>query len=353
MPLVSVIVPTYNRPLSLEKTLISILNQTFSDIEIIVVNDAGEDVSNVIRILDDDRISYIENEKNKGLAGTRNVGILKARGKYVSFLDDDDLFYPTHIEILVNEMEDKPQMAGVYSDVNMCYMRDDGVILQEQVIYSLDWKKNYFYGVNFLNVLSYMLKKEVIIDIGLFDESLRALEDYDMLIRLSKKYYLKHVPVITCKYIRQNKTMGALNATCFVDRRKPFFDKNKLFFESAGDINKYRTEFFNDTYSYKMKTYADRFKDKKIVVFGAGEGGRRLFGFLKEKNIPVSFLIDSQGEKSKNDWTDKYIYTPDQFFESFYDKDCFIFVAVGMIVHIFEVLEYLYNKNCKDFLLMY
>ena len=90
-PSVSVIVPTLNRPEMLKKTLKSILNQTHQNFEIVVVNDGGEDVSEILNQINDKRINYLTHTKNKGAAAARNTGIKNASGQFIAFLDDDDI----------------------------------------------------------------------------------------------------------------------------------------------------------------------------------------------------------------------------------------------------------------------
>ena len=104
--LVSVIVPTFNRPDLLLQTITSIRNQTMNDLEIIVVNDCGSDVETLLAPLRDTTpIVYARHARNRNLAAARNTGIALARGKYIAYLDDDDLYYPDHLETAVGYLE--------------------------------------------------------------------------------------------------------------------------------------------------------------------------------------------------------------------------------------------------------
>ena len=105
LPLVSVILITYNRPNLLETAIGSVLDQTYEEYEVVVVNDGGQDVSEIIEKFDDPRITYIHSQDNLGPAGARNVGINASRGRYIAYLDDDDRYYPTHLETLVQAIE--------------------------------------------------------------------------------------------------------------------------------------------------------------------------------------------------------------------------------------------------------
>jgi glycosyltransferase involved in cell wall biosynthesis len=109
----------------LSTALESIAMQTFRDFEVVVVNDAGLCVDQVLAPLRDRmRIAHTRHEANRGLAGARNTGLRLARGKYVAYLDDDDLFYPDHLDTLVSHLE-RTQGAAAYSDAQR--------ILQAQV----------------------------------------------------------------------------------------------------------------------------------------------------------------------------------------------------------------------------
>jgi glycosyltransferase involved in cell wall biosynthesis len=102
-PLVSVIVPTYNRPDTFAEALQSIVAQTYATIEILVVNDAGADVGPIISsVKSRHRIIYLKHSINQGMAAARNTGLKAASGEYIAYLDDDDVYYPDHIATLVS-----------------------------------------------------------------------------------------------------------------------------------------------------------------------------------------------------------------------------------------------------------
>src|SRR6056297_1668487 len=98
-PTVSVIVPTYNRADALPRTVESVLGQTLDDLELIVVDDAStDDTPAVIDDYDDDRVQFVQHERNQGASAARNTGIDRAEGDYVAFLDSDDVWRPTKLE---------------------------------------------------------------------------------------------------------------------------------------------------------------------------------------------------------------------------------------------------------------
>ena len=146
-PMVSVIVPTYNRPDTLKRTLESIAAQTYKRIEAIVVNDAGEDVSGVIDTFHDRlSIKYLVHDKNKGLAAVRNTAIKHASGQYIAYLDDDDIFHPHHIETAVKVLTTTNYKA-VYTDACRAYQTKEGdtyQVIKKDIPYSIDYVKGIF-----------------------------------------------------------------------------------------------------------------------------------------------------------------------------------------------------------------
>lgn len=202
-PLVSVIVPTYNRPDMLRETIQSVLNQTFTNFEIVVVNDAGQDVQEITNSFNDHRIRYIAHETNKGLAAARNTGIRAAKGKYIAYLDDDDIYYPEHLEVLVNYLENNPQYKVAYTDAYRAFQEKSEVSYQitgRDLPLSHDFDYNVIMVHNFVPVLCFMHHRECLDHAGYFDESLTTHEDWDLWIRVSRIYKLHHIKQITAEY---------------------------------------------------------------------------------------------------------------------------------------------------------
>src|SRR6202000_1024026 len=111
----------YNRPAQLAEAVRSVLNQSFTDFEIVVVNDAGADVEPTLAALNQSgKIISLRHETNRGLAAARNTGIQAARGRYLAYLDDDDLFYPDHLQTLVDFLASRPGVVA-YTDANRAH----------------------------------------------------------------------------------------------------------------------------------------------------------------------------------------------------------------------------------------
>ncbi|MFC7193467.1 glycosyltransferase family 2 protein [Halosimplex aquaticum] len=114
-PQVSVIIPTYNRATLVKRAIQSVLNQTFKDFELIIVDDASDDETpEVIDSINDARLEYIRHDLNRHGGAARNTGIKYASGKYIAFLDDDDEWYPTKLERQVERFETVSNEIGSF-----------------------------------------------------------------------------------------------------------------------------------------------------------------------------------------------------------------------------------------------
>ncbi|MHC4481405.1 MAG: glycosyltransferase family 2 protein, partial [Planctomycetota bacterium] len=116
-PRVTILLPTYNRACSLGEAIASVVQQEFTDWELLVINDGGEDVRPVVEAFGEPRIQYHGRQENRGKAACLNFGIRRARGEYVAYLDDDDLWYPHHLSVLTDALDANPDCGVAYSDL--------------------------------------------------------------------------------------------------------------------------------------------------------------------------------------------------------------------------------------------
>lgn len=203
-PLVSVIVPTFNRPAGLRAALSSIHAQTYPNIEIIVVNDAGEDVQPLIAAVKSHRPIRCETHAtNQGAGAARNTAMRLARGKYIAFLDDDDLYRPEHIFALVAELEAQPGCVAAYSDAEQAVVEENGkitTVLERRIQYSVDFSRDELLVRNYIPNLCLVFRRAALDQAGDFDASMAALEDWEWLTRLARVGDFSHLPITTAEY---------------------------------------------------------------------------------------------------------------------------------------------------------
>ncbi|HIQ05788.1 MAG TPA: glycosyltransferase, partial [Anaerolineae bacterium] len=202
-PVVSVIVPTYNRPHMLVEAVRSILQQTYQNFEIIVVNDGGADAEGLIRFLDaDNRITYVRHNRQRGPGAARNTGLRLARGKYIAYLDDDDIYYPEHLETLVSYLEQNPVRVA-YTDAYRAVQKSNNgryeTVARDQP-YGTDFDRDHLLVWNYIPMLCLMHERACLETAGLFDEDLDMVEDWDLLIRLSQTDDFVRIPRITAEF---------------------------------------------------------------------------------------------------------------------------------------------------------
>ena len=215
-PTVSVIIPTYNRAHLIGRAIQSVLNQTYQDFEVIVVDDGSTDnTEEVIKEYQeqDRRIRYIRHEKNKGGSAARNTGIKLAKGKYIGLLDDDDEWLPEKLEKQMRKFQNSSEKVGVIYSGFFYISEKSGKIVSE-IIPHLRGKvyANLLKGC-ILGSPTPLIKKRCFQKAGFFDETLPSCQDWDMWIRLSKYYDFDFVPDILAKHhVHGGQISADLNA---------------------------------------------------------------------------------------------------------------------------------------------
>ena len=210
--LVSILVRTCARPDVLRETLISLRNQTYKNFEIVVVED-GKDTSRgmIENEFADLNINYMATNEHKGRSAVGNIAISRAKGKYLNFLDDDDLFLPDHIETLVKYLElykrDIAYTSSFETKIQVLSKSPYKYNVKEKGLFGFgDFSKKRLYKMNLFPIQSVMFKKSLLTESGGFDENIDALEDWDFWIRLSLKNHFYHVNHTTSIFRTPYKT---------------------------------------------------------------------------------------------------------------------------------------------------
>lgn len=203
-PKISVIVPAYNVEAYILETLRSLSKQTFSDFEILVVNDGSTDrtAEIVTTFIQQDYRFKILHKPNGGLSSARNFGIHQAQGEYIALLDGDDVYLPDKLATHVEVLDRNPSVGVVYSasqaireNGEPTWMQLSGKPLYPDALKSLLCKNFVGHGSNGI------FRKAIIAEIGDFDESLNSVEDLDFWLRVAgTKWQFYRVPSVQCGY---------------------------------------------------------------------------------------------------------------------------------------------------------
>lgn len=209
--LVSVIIPTYNRAHLIGDSIRSVLAQTYTNLEVIVVDDGSTDnTEEVIAAISDPRLRYIR-QPNRGRSNARNHALSFAGGKYITFLDSDDLYLPNKIELQVAYLKNHPGVGMVYTSAHC--INDQGEMLAHKYIASVSgfiYESIAFFTPVTITLPTVMTYKTIMNRIGGFDEGLHRFEDTDMWRRISKSYRIDAMPVYTC-LLRTHNDNSLLN----------------------------------------------------------------------------------------------------------------------------------------------
>lgn len=224
---ISVIIPTYNREKLVVRSINSVLNQSYKNIEVIVVDDCSTDCTELeVKKIKDKRLKYIKLPKNTGACYARNVGISKATGKYIAFQDSDDVFRKNKLEKQLKNLKKND------SDLDFCKLKihvgkniyefpsceQDKGILNGNIIDELC--KN-----NIISTQAILAKREIFDD-EMFDLNLPRLQDYDLVLRILPKYKISYTKQILTDLYQQSDSISTssdklLNA-CFIMLRKDY-----------------------------------------------------------------------------------------------------------------------------------
>ena len=195
-PNVSVLIAAYNGEAFLRSTIVSILNQTFSDFELIVIDDASTDATpQIMAEINDQRLRVARNERNVGIAATLNKGITLATGRYIAIQDHDDISSPDRLELQSQFLGAHPSIAMVGSScriidasgniVRNALVKEDDATLR----WGLLWYNPFFHT-------TLMIRREALVEIGGYSTlpEWRFSEDYEMMSRVAQHYAVANLP---------------------------------------------------------------------------------------------------------------------------------------------------------------
>lgn len=214
-PLVSIVIPSFNRPRLLEQTLKQLLLQTYANIEIVVVNDGGTSLSHLGGL--DDRIRVFDRTENVGAHEAINVGVREAKGEYVQPCADDDVFYPNHVALLVDALE-RTGSTVAHGNTVVCVQGVDGagndtlMLITDRFIDAIDLTETYAYH----RIAQFMVRRSALLELGGYAQEL-FMADIDLIIRLAERYDFVHVPVVTGEHWMRGT--GQLSTDPKVDHR--------------------------------------------------------------------------------------------------------------------------------------
>lgn len=261
-PKVSVIIPTYNRAHLIGKAIKSVLNQTYKDFEVTVVDDGSTDnTEEIVKSFTDFKIHYICHKHNRGASAARNTGIKASRGEYIAFLDSDDEWLPEKLDKQMKTFNSESSEVGVVYTGDYYVDEKDKKVKKVHI----PRKEGYIYeellAGNYVGTPSALLvKKECFTKAGLFDEDLPTSEDYDMWFRIAKYYKFRYVKDLLVVCLIHNNQMTA---------------NSEIMIEGVKRIQtKYSKKFRKRPYSYSTRYF---YLGNKFCHLGKMREGQKYF----------------------------------------------------------------------------
>ncbi|HXG29200.1 MAG TPA: glycosyltransferase family 2 protein [Nevskiales bacterium] len=195
-PLVSVILPTHNRATMLGRAIRSVLAQTYRNLELLVVDDnSTDDTESVVRRIQDPRLRYMRLSENRRAAAARNIGIREARGDLIAFQDDDDVWLIEKLARQVPALMD----AGPEVGLNLCgkirlFPDRAEYVGGSKAFARLDFERGGpLDGFMLISTPGWLVRREALLQAGLFDEDMRAWDDWELALRLTRICRFNHI----------------------------------------------------------------------------------------------------------------------------------------------------------------
>lgn len=243
MSFFTVIIPLYNKEKYIKNAIESVLNQTFTDFEILIIDDFSSDKSAAIASkFESEKVQLIYHEKNCGLSTTRNTGIKKANSNYITFLDADDLWKPTFLESIFQLIQNFPEARifgtnyeEVWDDIIKIPHNGSEILPIDFTGYINFFKINVKQGI--YNHGSVCFHKEVFEKIGFYNEKISFSEDLDFNIRANYNFILAYTNSVQMRYFMQ--TENQITQSSLLNKTIPDFDSYENWAKTNSDLKKY------------------------------------------------------------------------------------------------------------------
>ncbi len=197
MEKVSIVLPTYNRANSILRAVESVLSQTYPEFELLIIDDGSTDnTGQVISEIRDERVRYFEQPVNRGVSAARNEGIRLAAYDYIAFQDSDDFWLPDKLEKQMKVFTEKPEAGLVYCTLEGTRADGTRIVMPSPSMPMADKAGNIYERLlkgNIIGAPAAVVRRACLEKVGIFDETLQCLEDWELFLRIAKEYEIGFV----------------------------------------------------------------------------------------------------------------------------------------------------------------
>ncbi len=297
-PLVSIIVRTKDRPELLQNALRSIASQTYRPIEVILINDGGCSlpVEKLHGTLEDISLNYINLKRNTGRAHAGTTGIENAAGAYTGFLDDDDEYYPEHLESLVSRLQ-QDNCKIVYSAVESIDKKIEGgrTHLDCKIVFARKFSYEDLLIANYIPLISLLFESNLLKTL-MFDESFELYEDWDLLIRAGENNTFCFVNKVTAAYYQWSNLQIAFKSSPEAIKQSTIQIYHKHLNKFTPSLI-YRLSAEEWIHRPEVAELKQTIHDKEMEIRTSGEKIQLLEAQAVEKEEVINTIINTKGWK--------------------------------------------------------
>ncbi|MCM1251253.1 MAG: glycosyltransferase [Clostridium sp.] len=346
---VSVVIPTYNRANTIKRAIDSVLNQTYKDFELIIVDDGStDDTAQIVNEYKDSRLRYLVTEKRRGANHARNIGIQNAVGEYIAFQDSDDVWLEDKLEKQMNVFETRNDVDIVFSRFTYILLNGSTGLIPNRNYTQEMLAKDIAHILSRMNVIStqtMIVRKQCFIQYGAFDLEMPRFQDWEINLRFAQgaKFFCVDESLVEVyeseSSITNTKGSGLSGLALLVKKYTDFFSihgrledhLNRLFlmavqenkvselsdclgkelFNKSISANAHKNSnlrsnyafikkwIMNDEYERKINNFFEQYQAGDIIIYGFGDIGKILLKKLTKKNTTkIKFLIDQNLQPS-------------------------------------------------------
>lgn len=352
MPKVSIVLPSYNGERYIRQSIESVINQTFTDWELIIVDDCSTD--STLHIAEEyagkeKRIRVIHNEENQKLPEALNIGFRHAAGAYLTWTSDDNMYLSRALEEMNQYLDEHEEVPMVCT--GMLFMNDNMQFMKEYTPYNSSRMH-----VQDTVGACFMYRREVLTEVGEYSKEFFCVEDYEYWIRILIKYgSIGYIPNIYYLYrlqkdsltVKKAERVRRMNSKLYCKyfdwsmagiQDKPefiMFLYNRLL--TDGCIDKIKRKRFEEMIP-ELKGEKDLDNERNVIIFGAGQNGERAYEHLKER---VVAFVDSNPSKSGAQKCGLPVWCPEELKNNYSENKHQILISVRAELQ----LEIIYSLN--------
>lgn len=375
--MVSIIIPTYNRADVITRSINSILEQTYQNFEVWVVDDAStDDTDDIVTQIEDSRVHYVKCEKRVGANGARNIGIQNSQGDYLAFQDSDDVWEKNKLAEQINFFREHEDIDVLFCRYSKQFINGMQEVIPDSRFSETDINRNIediLAGGNVIGTPTMIARRKCFVLCGMFDENIPRFQDWELALRFVQKSKIAFLDKVL---VRAYEMEESITRSCEkqIDAMMLILKKHTPFFENKGMLDKHLGNlvelallessiekvmetlgadmFFRGIYqnhkrnvvikkNYELvkrwlkkqnnektiNSFFDKFDNYTLAVYGMGELGRLTFALLTEENKKkIKFLID----RNKYITSDLEIKVIDEIEEKeFNDLECIFITAIA------------------------